>query len=99
VQPGGTLASAAHEPGLREHLTLQSGMLEVSARAETQRLRVGEMARYVVDAARRSHNPGKAMAQAWLVVVVVVVHSASPAQKLPKRGELRAIAPPAAWLS
>lgn len=69
VQPGGTLASAAHEPGSREHLTLQSGTLEVSAGAETSRLRHGETARYAVDVAHRIHNPGKTVAQALLVVL------------------------------
>ena len=69
VQPGGTLASAAHEPGSREHLTLQSGTLEVSAGAETSRLRHGETARYAVDVAHRIHNAGKTVAQALLVVL------------------------------
>ena len=69
VQPGGVLASQAHEPGSREHLTVQSGQLEVGAGSETTRLRAGETARYAVDVPHRIHNPGKTTAQALLVVL------------------------------
>jgi transcriptional regulator with XRE-family HTH domain len=69
VQPGGTLASQPHEPGSREHLSVLSGVLEVAAGAEAARLRHGETARYAVDVAHRIHNPGKATAQALLVVL------------------------------
>ena len=61
VQPGGTLASQAHEPGSREHLSVQAGALEVRAGSET--------ARYAVDVAHSIHNPGRTPAQAWLVVL------------------------------
>ena len=69
VQPGGRLASQAHEPGSREHLSLQTGALEVQVGAETARLRHGETARYAVDVAHSIHNPGRAVAQALLVVL------------------------------
>ncbi len=69
VQPGGTLASQAHEPGSREHLSVQAGTLEVRAGAESARLRHGETARYAVDVPHSIHNPGRAAAQAWLVVL------------------------------
>ncbi len=69
VQPGGTLASEPHEPGSREHLTVQAGALEVSAGAESARLCLGETARYAVDVPHRIHNPGKSAAQALLVVL------------------------------
>jgi XRE family transcriptional regulator, regulator of sulfur utilization len=69
VQAGGTLDSLAHEPGSREHLTVHGGTLEVRAGAETARLRAGETARYAVDVPHRIHNPGKAAAQALLVVL------------------------------
>jgi XRE family transcriptional regulator, regulator of sulfur utilization len=69
VQPGGELASQAHEPGSREHLTVLSGQLEVRAGEQTSRLRAGETARYVVDVPHRIHNPGKTGAQALLVVL------------------------------
>jgi XRE family transcriptional regulator, regulator of sulfur utilization len=69
VQPGGALDSRAHEPGSREHLTLERGTLEVQAGAESARLRTGETARYAVDVPHRIHNPGKTVAQALLVVV------------------------------
>jgi mannose-6-phosphate isomerase-like protein (cupin superfamily) len=69
VQPGGSLDSQPHEPGSREHLTVQAGILEVQAGAEGARLRHGETARYAVDVPHRIHNPGKAVAQALLVVL------------------------------
>jgi XRE family transcriptional regulator, regulator of sulfur utilization len=69
VQPGGTLASQAHEPGSREHLTVQTGALEVRAGAESARVRHGETARYAVDVAHSLHNPGRTTAQALLVVL------------------------------
>ena len=69
VQPGGTLASQPHEPGSREHLSVQSGALEVRAGSETTRLRHGETARYAVDVAHSIHNPGRTAAQALLVVL------------------------------
>ena len=69
VQPGGTLASQAHEPGSREHLSVQAGTLEVRAGAESARLRHGETARYAVDVVHSIHNPGRGVAQALLVVL------------------------------
>jgi transcriptional regulator with XRE-family HTH domain len=69
VQPGGTLASQPHEPGSREHLSVQTGALEVTAGNETARLRHGETARYAVDVAHSIHNPGRSVAQALLVVL------------------------------
>jgi XRE family transcriptional regulator, regulator of sulfur utilization len=69
VQPGGELASQAHEPGSREHLTVLSGQLAVRAGEQSSRLRSGETARYAVDVPHRIHNPGKTGAQALLVVL------------------------------
>lgn len=69
VQPGGTLGSEPHEPGSREHLTVQSGALEVRAGAESARVRHGETARYAVDVPHSLHNPGKTTAHALLVVL------------------------------
>ena len=69
VQPGGTLASQAHEPGSREHLSVQAGALEVRAGSESARLRHGETARYAVDVPHSIHNPGRSVAQALLVVL------------------------------
>ena len=69
VQPGGALESTAHEDGTREHLTVQSGVLEVSTGSESQRLKPGETARYAADRPHAIRNPGKTGASAWLVVV------------------------------
>lgn len=69
VQPGGTLASQAHEPGSREHLTVLSGTLEVEAGGSRQRVRHGETARYAVDQPHTIRNPGRSAASAVLAVV------------------------------
>ena len=69
VQPGGTLASQPHEPGSREHLSVLAGTLDVHAGDESARRRHGETARYAADAPHRIHNPGRATAQALLVVL------------------------------
>ena len=69
VQPGGTLASQAHEHGTQEHLTVVSGMLEVQAGDQVQGLETGETARYAADRPHRIRNPGTAPASGWLVVV------------------------------
>ena len=69
VAPGGALESAAHEPGSREHLSVLSGSLEVTALGGSQRLKVGETARYAVDGPHAIRNPGKTAALGLLVVI------------------------------
>jgi transcriptional regulator with XRE-family HTH domain len=69
VQPGGVLASQAHEPGSREHLSLLSGELSVEAGAHRQHLQLGETARYAADQAHAIRNPGSTLAVALLVVL------------------------------
>jgi len=69
LQVGGALESQAHEHATREHLTVLSGMVEVEAGDQKQRLKPGETARYAVDRPHAIRNVGKAAASAWLVVV------------------------------
>lgn len=69
VQPGGVLDSQAHEPGSREHLSVLSGSLEVSAQGLSSKLKAGETARYAVDGPHAIRNPGKSAATALLVVL------------------------------
>lgn len=69
VQPGGALESAAHEPGSREHLSVLSGSLEVSAGQVTQKLKTGETARYAADGPHAIRNASKHAASALLVVL------------------------------
>lgn len=69
VQPGGALESAAHEPGSREHLSVLTGSLEVSAAGSVQKLKAGETARYAVDGPHAIRNTGKTVATALLVVL------------------------------
>lgn len=69
VQPGGKLESEPHEPGSREHLSVLSGSLEVSALQSTQLLTAGETARYAVDGPHAIRNLGAEPASALLVVV------------------------------
>ncbi len=69
VQPGGVLASNAHEPGSREHLSVLSGGLQVEAADSRQTVRAGETARYAADQAHAIRNQGKEPAVALLVVL------------------------------
>jgi XRE family transcriptional regulator, regulator of sulfur utilization len=69
LRPAGALVSQAHEPGSREHLTVQAGALEVTAGQEVQRVRAGETARYAVDQPHAIRNTGKTVASALLAVV------------------------------
>ena len=69
VQPGGVLDSQAHEPGSREHLSVLSGSLEVSAQGVTSKLKAGETARYAVDGPHAIRNNAKSAASALLVVL------------------------------
>jgi transcriptional regulator with XRE-family HTH domain len=69
VEPGGALESAAHEPGSREHLSVLSGELEVSAGGKNQLLKAGETARYAVDGPHAIRNQSQQPAVALLVVL------------------------------
>ncbi|MFG6431349.1 helix-turn-helix domain-containing protein [Roseateles sp. LYH14W] len=69
VQAGGLLDSHAHEPGSREHLSVLTGSLEVTAQGVTSRLKAGETARYAVDGPHAIRNVGKSAATALLVVL------------------------------
>lgn len=69
MQPGGALESQPHEPGSREHLSVLTGVLEVTAGDAVQRLKHGETARYAVDKPHAIRNPGKTVATALLVVI------------------------------
>jgi len=69
VQPGGALVSQAHEPGSREHLSVLSGALELSAGDSAARVRRGETARYAADQAHAIRNAARTAATALLAVV------------------------------
>jgi transcriptional regulator with XRE-family HTH domain len=69
LKPGAALTSKAHEPGSHEHLTVQSGEVEVTAGPAVQRVRSGETARYAVDVAHSIRNPARVQARALLAVV------------------------------
>lgn len=69
MQPGGALESAAHEPGSREHLSVLSGELEVTAGGSRHLVKAGETARYAVDGAHAIRNVGKKAATAMLAVL------------------------------
>jgi transcriptional regulator with XRE-family HTH domain len=69
VQPGGELASQAHDPGTIEHLSVVAGAVEVVVGDETKRIRHGATARYPADQDHLIRNPGKTEARALLVVV------------------------------
>jgi transcriptional regulator with XRE-family HTH domain len=69
VQGGGALASEAHEPGSREHLSVLEGSLEVQTDCASSCLKAGETARYAADQAHMIRNPFKNTARAILVVL------------------------------
>jgi XRE family transcriptional regulator, regulator of sulfur utilization len=66
---GGALVSGAHEPGTREHLTVQRGTIELTAGDTTRVLKPGDTARYFADQMHAIRNSGKTEASAVLVVV------------------------------
>lgn len=69
IKPGGALESAPHEPGSREHLSVLSGSLEVTAGGAEQSIKAGETARYAVDGPHAIRNRSKQAASALLVVI------------------------------
>lgn len=69
IQPGGALESEPHEPGSREHLSVLTGAMEVTAGAHCSRIKSGETARYAVDQRHAIRNLGRTAATALLVVL------------------------------
>jgi transcriptional regulator with XRE-family HTH domain len=69
VAKGGTLRSAAHEPGTVEHLTVLRGTVQLSVAIDTRRVRAGETARYAADQTHCIANLGRGIARGLLVVV------------------------------
>jgi len=69
LQPGGELASQAHDPGTNEHLTVITGTVELEVGAEKRKIKHGATARYPADQSHAIRNAGKTEAKALLVVV------------------------------
>ena len=69
LQPGGELASQAHDPGTTEHLTVVTGTVELEVGAEKRKIKHGATARYAADQNHAIRNAGKTEAKALLVVV------------------------------
>ena len=69
LQPGGELASQAHDPGTNEHLTVVTGTVELEVGAEKRKIKHGATARYPADQNHAIRNAGKTEAKALLVVV------------------------------
>ncbi|TDM06643.1 MAG: DNA-binding protein [Ideonella sp. MAG2] len=69
IQAQGALASEAHEPGSREHLTVLDGELQVSSGGISSLLTAGDTARYAVDQAHEIRNLGAVPARGLLVVL------------------------------
>jgi len=68
IEPGGVLASEAHERGAREHLTVFSGQVLVHSAGTERKVAQGETARYPVDVHHTLSNPTELAATALLVV-------------------------------
>ena len=69
MQAGAVLDSQAHEPGSREHLSVLSGTLALTAGDSSATLAAGETARYAADQPHAIRNPGPGVATALLVVL------------------------------
>lgn len=69
LQPGGELASQAHDPGTTEHLTIVTGTVELEVGGEKKKIKHGATARYPADQDHVIRNAGKAEAKAVMVVV------------------------------
>jgi XRE family transcriptional regulator, regulator of sulfur utilization len=69
LQPGGELASQAHDPGTSEHLTIVTGTVELEIGAEKKKIKHGATARYAADQDHVIRNTGKTEAKALMVVV------------------------------
>ena len=69
VKAGGALVSEPHGAGAEEHLTCLAGHLTVRSGGAQQSLSAGDTARYRGDQSHAISNPGKAAAEALLVVI------------------------------
>lgn len=69
LQPGGELASQAHDPGTSEHLTVITGTVELEVGTNKKKIKHGATARYPADQDHAIRNAGKTEAKAVLVVV------------------------------
>jgi transcriptional regulator with XRE-family HTH domain len=69
LQPGGELASQAHDPGTSEHLTIVTGTVELEVGGEKKKVKHGATARYAADQDHVIRNAGKTEAKALMVVV------------------------------
>jgi transcriptional regulator with XRE-family HTH domain len=69
IDPGGSLVSAPHAPGAREHLTVREGRLSISSGADVALVGPEETARYAADAPHAIRNEGDGVAKALLVVI------------------------------
>ena len=67
--PGAQLASQAHEPGTREHLSVLDGTVALQVGDTRAQLGAGETARYAADQPHRIANPGETPVRAVLVVM------------------------------
>ena len=67
-QAGGSLVSAPHSAGCREHLTVISGQLRVVSGADVAEIGPGDTARYVADRAHQIVEVAGTAARAVLIV-------------------------------
>ena len=68
IQPGGTLDSAPHARGAREHLTVVSGRIDAVSGDVRHSARPQDTLRYSADIPHSLRNPGKVVALAFLLV-------------------------------
>ena len=69
LNAGGKLISAGHDSGSSEHISVQSGAIEIQTGGESRKIKAGEMARYAADVPHNIINVGASEAKALLVVI------------------------------
>ena len=69
LSAGGKLISAGHDSGSSEHISMQSGSVEIQTAGESRKIKAGEMARYAADVPHSIVNVGSGEAKALLIVI------------------------------
>jgi XRE family transcriptional regulator, regulator of sulfur utilization len=70
AEPGGVLASEAHQRGAMESLTVLEGELQVESGGETETAVAGDTLRYRADRAHVIRNVGKVSARAHMICIL-----------------------------
>jgi transcriptional regulator with XRE-family HTH domain len=70
ITPGGRMTGVPHTPGTREYLTVESGEMQLVVAGEKWQLTPGDVVVFRGDQRHSYHNPGRATAVGYSVVVM-----------------------------